>query len=81
MKKRILAFLLTLAMIVSMVPAAAFAVEPTVAAADFEGRTVSILGDSISTYGGVSNNTEYNPTIGNNEVFYENGLDKIYGAE
>jgi len=34
------------------------------------GKSVSILGDSISTYAGYSNNTSYNGTIGNNAVYY-----------
>lgn len=34
------------------------------------GKKLSILGDSISTFKGVSNNAETNSTIGNNEVFY-----------
>lgn len=33
-------------------------------------QKLSILGDSISTYIGVSNNEAANPTIGNNPVFY-----------
>lgn len=33
-------------------------------------KKLSILGDSISTYIGVSNNESTNPTIGNNPVFY-----------
>ena len=36
----------------------------------FEGKTVSILGDSISTFGGVANNSSYNPTLGANISFY-----------
>lgn len=37
------------------------------------GKRLSILGDSISTYNGYSNNsTETNSTIGNNEYFYSN---------
>ena len=34
-------------------------------------KKLSILGDSISTYIGVSNNEITNPTIGNNPVFYK----------
>ncbi|MBE5787943.1 MAG: SGNH/GDSL hydrolase family protein [Clostridiales bacterium] len=34
------------------------------------GKKVSILGDSISTFQGYSNNTDYNPTIGNNAIYY-----------
>ncbi len=35
-----------------------------------EGKTLSIMGDSISTYVGVSNSTERNDTIGDNRVYY-----------
>lgn len=38
------------------------------------GKKVSILGDSISTFTGVSNNAEVNATIGDNEVFYNTQL-------
>lgn len=34
------------------------------------GKTMSILGDSISTFAGYSNNTTYNSTIGSNAVAY-----------
>ena len=37
---------------------------------EFEGKTFSVLGDSISTFGGVSNNPDANSTIVNNKVFY-----------
>ena len=33
---------------------------------------ISFLGDSISTYSGISNSTSYNPTIGSNAVWYPN---------
>lgn len=33
---------------------------------------ISFLGDSISTYSGVSNSTSYNPTIGSNAIWYPN---------
>ncbi|MBQ4546340.1 MAG: SGNH/GDSL hydrolase family protein, partial [Oscillospiraceae bacterium] len=39
-------------------------------APDFSGKKVSILGDSISTYSGVSNNAQYNPALGKNVGFY-----------
>ena len=42
-------------------------VEPAVS---FEGKTISILGDSISTFEGVSNNGEYNSTIAGGNVYY-----------
>ncbi len=35
------------------------------------GKTISILGDSISTFTGYSNNTSYNSTIGNNALYYK----------
>lgn len=34
------------------------------------GKKISILGDSISTFKGYSNNTSYNSTIGGNAVYY-----------
>jgi lysophospholipase L1-like esterase len=37
------------------------------------GKTLSVLGDSISTWGGVSNNTAYNTTIGTNNPYYNGG--------
>ena len=37
------------------------------------GKTISILGDSISTYDGVSNNANMNKTIGKNNRYYEIG--------
>ena len=42
------------------------------------GKTVSILSHSISTYAGVSNNTAYNSTIGNNDVYYTEGRYDVY---
>ncbi len=39
----------------------------------YGGLNLSIMGDSISTYEGVSNNTNYNSTIGNNAVWYRGG--------
>ena len=39
------------------------------------GKGISILGDSISTYGGWSNNTSYNSTIGSNAVYYNGSRD------
>ena len=36
----------------------------------YKGKKLSILGDSISTFEGYSNNTSYNSTIGSNAVYY-----------
>ena len=45
---------------------------------DLSGKTISILGDSISTFRGISNDaTNTNSTIGGNAVWYPNGdIDK-----
>ena len=46
-------------------------VENSMLKAALQGKTISILGDSISTYEGWSNNaTSYNSTIGGNQVYY-----------
>ena len=75
--KKFLAMLLALTMVVSMLPVSVFATEQNADEqadaglfANFAGKKVSIIGDSISTFGGVSNNTEDNTTIGDNAVFY-----------
>lgn len=39
-------------------------------------KTLSILGDSISTFAGYSNNTQNNNTIGSNAVWYSSSTDK-----
>lgn len=41
------------------------------------GKGISILGDSISTYQGWSNNTSYNSTIGSNAVYYTGSRDNF----
>jgi len=38
------------------------------------GKSFSILGDSISTWEGISNDANSNSTIGNNEVFYRGSM-------
>ena len=47
-------------------------------AEDFGGKKVSILSHSASTYAGVSNNTDDNSTIGNNDVYYTEGKHGVY---
>lgn len=37
----------------------------------YSGKRLSVLGDSISTFGGVTNNPRYNSTIYNNAVYYK----------
>lgn len=38
------------------------------------GKTFSILGDSISTFAGISNDASANKTIANNEIFYKGNM-------
>ncbi|MBE6575745.1 MAG: hypothetical protein E7654_05690 [Ruminococcaceae bacterium] len=71
-KKAFAALLAVMFMILSPVPATIFAEEPELKNR-FSGKTVSILGDSISTYEGFSNNTAYNSTIGSNTIYYSDG--------
>ena len=75
--QRGLSVLLALVLILGMIPSAAFATESD-AASQLAGKTVSILGDSISTYTGVSNNTSYNSTIGGNAIYYNEGTLGVY---
>ena len=72
---RMLGFLMMLALVLSMLPAPIRAQAKAVSA--YQGKKVSILGDSISTYSGVSSNSSYNSTIGVNKGFYHNN---IYGG-
>ena len=46
-----------------------------------QGKTISILGASISTYAGISNNAELNETIGNNAVYYTEGRHGVYADD
>ncbi|MBQ9762436.1 MAG: hypothetical protein IJV82_05090 [Oscillospiraceae bacterium] len=84
---RILALILCLALVLPVVP-----VRAQVTATDdgsdyaslgnFSGLTLSVLGDSISTYANVSNGTAAtttNSTITNNKVYYSEG--NAYGVE
>lgn len=48
----------------------------------YQGKKLSVLGDSISTFTGISNNIKYNSTIGKNAVWYpgnnSNFIDHTY---
>ena len=48
----------------------------------YQGKKLSIMGDSISTFTGISNNVKYNNTIGANAVWYpgnnSNFMDQTY---
>ena len=68
-----------------LLPFASIPTEATVdnfaaAGTGFHGKTLSILGDSISTYTGISNNTSYNTTIGKNAVYYNNSTHKLLNS-
>ena len=75
--KRIAVMLLTIAILLSYVPVFGLAAEET-EENGFKGRTVSILGDSISTYTGVSDNTSYNSTLGGGAIYYTAGRWGVY---
>ena len=44
-------------------------------------KTISILGASMSTYTGISNNADTNSTIGNNAVYYTEGRHGVYAND
>ena len=46
----------------------------------FQGKKLSILGDSISTYSGISSNTSANSTIGNNASYYPGSIGTVKSA-
>ena len=70
---------LCLAIILPFIPFKTEAVVDNFAAAGtgFRGKKLSILGDSISTYLGISNNEAYNTTIGDNAVYYNETNHKL----
>ena len=51
-------------------PTTSSAADSTLQNTVLSGKTISILGDSISTYKGVSDNTNMNKTIGKNPYYY-----------
>jgi len=77
--KRIIALLVSVAMFIGQMPATALTVEPP--AAELEGKKISILGASISTYTGISNNAGDNATIGDNAVYYTAGRHGVYAED
>lgn len=74
--------LLCVAMVLPFVPLKADAVlvtfDPSQIGENAKGKKISILGDSISTFEGVSNDANANSTIGGNAVYYEE--DNEYGV-
>ena len=47
----------------------------------FVGKTISILGDSISTYTGVSNDASVNATLKGGAIYYNAGTQGVYRAD
>ncbi len=80
MKRKLLTLVFVLALFLVAFSVATVATEDGATPTDidalissFEGKKVSIIGDSISTMEGVSNSTAYNTTIGSNAVYYSSG--------
>ena len=46
-------------------------ITPVIQINELEGKYISFMGDSITTYQGWNNNTDYNSTIGSNAVWYD----------
>ena len=81
MFKAFLAVLLCLAMVLPFIPVTAEAEAVNhFDVSCFEGKKVSIIGDSISTFEGVNNDTYYNATIGSNETYYGNTANANYAS-
>lgn len=81
--KKAISLILALVMLIGLLPQIQlipYAEAVEAANIDLAGKKLSILGDSISTMGGVSNNTEYNSTIGNNAIYYK-GTDGVTRAD
>ena len=94
--KRVLSIVFACMLLLTMLPQSALAVHTQKAlqnelastfgtagknVGEFEGKTLSILGASMSTYTGISNNPDYNSTIGNNAVYYTAGKHGVYADD
>lgn len=81
--KRVKKYLLALAAILvlcGVISLQAFAAE-TGETHSYEGKVISILGDSISTYSGVSNDASVNATLNGGAIYYTPGRLDIYRAD
>lgn len=78
---RFVSFILAITVVFGLLPKVQLSTSAAETAVTLEGKKVSILGDSISTYAGVSNNTSYNSTIGKNSVYYTAGRYDVYQAD
>jgi hypothetical protein len=78
--KKALSLILTLAFLISWLPQMGPGVlaEEASSANSLEGKTLSILGDSISTYQGISNNADYNATLSGGAIYYNPGTLGVY---
>ena len=76
--KRLLSFMLALILMVTNLPLGVFATEETGNENSFSGKTLSILGDSISTYAGVSNDASVNATLSGGAIYYNAGTLGVY---
>ena len=69
--------ILVVFMMLSLLPTSVLAEETSDKAAGYVGKKVAILGDSISTWIGVSNDPSYNTTIGNSAVYFGPGMNNL----
>ena len=68
-----------LSMLTGFLPTNALAAETI--KTGFEGKTISILGDSISTYVGVSNDATVNSTLSGGLIYYKAGTLGVYRSD
>jgi len=79
--RRLMSAALAILLLLSMLPASAFAGETDSKAARYEGKKAAVLGDSISTFIGISNNGADNSTLANGAVFYRPGTNGVDAAD
>ena len=75
---KIVFLFLTLSLLFTSITPLASAVTKEILNTGLKGKTISILGDSISTYAGVSNNTDVNPTLKDSALYYFPGTLGVY---
>jgi len=79
--KKALSLFLCAALLLGLLPLGAVPVQAAGEEKPLSGVTFSILGDSISTYENVSNNTSYNSTLGYHILYYLTGRHGVYQAD
>lgn len=75
--KKVLSLLLTLVILWEILPVSALTPENS----PLKGKRISILGDSISTYTGISNDASVNPTLSGGAIYYTAGRYGVYQAD